>query len=532
MVLARGANGSMRGRDTVASRGDAFDGRDDPDGVDAPGGFRSAAARPALPDGMRAEQVRGLYAYTGSSLLGNGLGAGIVGWLFAGTAAAGQVTGWLGAFALVWLARLGLALAHRRADAVSPLGDQASQRWRRRWNAGALASGTLWGFAAWQFYGAGDAVQRAALLLVVNGLCVGSIPSLATQGRVYLAYLALAIVPAIARVLAEGDPNGLWLATVMALILVTAALLGRNFHTAFRHLLQLRSRTRQLIAELRDETAAADRARATAEGARVEAEGARIEADRARAEAEAANQAKTRFFAAASHDLRQPLHALALFAGALRTANRDAPLAPLVARVGESVEALDRLFTELLDITRIDAGGVDPRPCDFALDEVYQRLRPHMEPVAFEKGLLLVLRGGHRRVHADPLLVERILRNLMANALRCTHDGGVLVAARPRGDQVLLQVWDSGIGIAPADQARIFDEFVQVAEGPGTASAPRRQGLGLGLAIVRRLAALSGAGLVLRSVPGHGSVFSLTLPAAPAQADTAAPEERAAQGPA
>jgi two-component system, sensor histidine kinase len=156
--------------------------------------------------------------------------------------------------------------------------------------------------------------------------------------------------------------------------------------------------------------------------------------------------------------------------------------------------------------------------------DILRKLRLHFEPTAFEKGLALRLRGGQRVVHADPLLVERILRNLVSNAIRYTNDGSVLVACRARGERVLLQVWDTGLGIRPEEQAKIFEEFYQVPNTPAIAPH-QRKGLGLGLAIVKRLADLMGVPITLRSVAGKGTVFSLELPAgsAPKPAPQAQP---------
>jgi signal transduction histidine kinase/CheY-like chemotaxis protein len=250
-------------------------------------------------------------------------------------------------------------------------------------------------------------------------------------------------------------------------------------------------------------------------------------ADEARRIAEAANRAKTQFFSAASHDLRQPLHALGLFAETLRRKQAEAPVgqpaglhdneaAQLVHNIVESVGALEGLFDELLDLTHIDSGGVDVRPRACAMSEIYMRLRLHFEPVAFDKGLTLDFLGGHHGVWADPVLVERILRNLVSNAIRYTEDGGVIVSCRSRGGQRLLQVWDSGVGIAPEALSRIFDEFYQVS-GRRRLETQHRKGMGLGLAIVKRLADLMGAPIVVRSQPERGSVFALSLPAAVAE---------------
>jgi signal transduction histidine kinase len=153
-------------------------------------------------------------------------------------------------------------------------------------------------------------------------------------------------------------------------------------------------------------------------------------ADEGRRAAEAASRAKTQFFAAASHDLRQPLHAMGLFAEALRQRSHDPEVASLVNSINESVDALEGLFGELLDITRIDTGGVEVNPAPVRLRELFARLRLHFEPTAFEKGLMLSFRGEQHVAQADPVLLERVLRNLVSNAIRYTDDGGVLVSCR------------------------------------------------------------------------------------------------------
>jgi CheY-like chemotaxis protein len=195
----------------------------------------------------------------------------------------------------------------------------------------------------------------------------------------------------------------------------------------------------------------------------------------------------------------------------------------LINSINQSVDALDGLFSELMDITKIDSGGVEPRPTDFQLDEVFRKIRLHFEPIAFEKGLALTVRGGHRHAYADPVLVERIVRNLTSNAIRYTNDGGVLVCARTRGSRLVLQVWDTGVGIQAADRERVFDEFVQVHDNANAPEPHQRKGLGLGLAIVRRLAALMNAPLTLRSIAGKGSVFTLELPLGRARQAAALP---------
>jgi len=247
----------------------------------------------------------------------------------------------------------------------------------------------------------------------------------------------------------------------------------------------------------------------------------------AKAEAEAANAAKSRFLAAASHDLRQPLQALGLFAASLAGQTDPLHIRRLVGRINQSVEALEKMFSGVLDVSRLDAGvqTVERRP--FPVQEVFARIAVDFLPQAQVRGLRLRVRPTGEWTESDPLVFERILRNLVSNAIRYTERGGVLLACRRRGRRLWIEVWDTGIGIAEADREKVFEEFFQV----GNAARDRSQGLGLGLAIVRRLADLLGEKLTLRSVPGRGSVFALRcsrampVPAAAQVASPATPHE-------
>ena len=225
---------------------------------------------------------------------------------------------------------------------------------------------------------------------------------------------------------------------------------------------------------------------------------------------ERASQARMRLLAAASHDLRQPLHALTLFADGLAKGETDPPRLQRIGHVQECVESLDRLFSELMDLARLDAGTLRPRWSRFALDRVFDEVNRVFRPLAEQRALRLVIRPTPAWVHSDFTMLSRILANLVSNALRNTVEGGVLVAARRRGNAVQIEIVDTGVGIAPEHQSRVFEEFYQVGKPP----APIRQdrhGLGLGLATVQRLAQLLRIPLALRSVPGRGTCIRLRL---------------------
>ncbi len=234
----------------------------------------------------------------------------------------------------------------------------------------------------------------------------------------------------------------------------------------------------------------------------------------ARDAAEQANQAKTRFLAAASHDLRQPAHALALYLAALRTHTLPDSTTELVQRMQAPLTAMDTMFQALLDVSSIDAGALVPARQRFALEPLLRPLTEEFSVAAEARGLRLSLRlpaGPAAVTDSDPALVERIVRNLLSNAIKYTPRGGVLLACRMRRHphpHWRIEVWDSGLGLAPADCHRVFDEFFQASNG----RHQRGDGLGLGLSIVQRLARLLDADLQLRSRLDHGSCFSLGLP--------------------
>ena len=227
-------------------------------------------------------------------------------------------------------------------------------------------------------------------------------------------------------------------------------------------------------------------------------------------EAERANAAKTRFLAAASHDLRQPMHSISLLIGVLRARLTDTGQIDIADKVQTAVSTMENLFGNLLDISKLDAGAVHAHIEDVDLGWLLERAAQTWAPQAQEKGLTLRVRPGRWVVRGDATLLERIVGNLLANAIRYTRSGGVLVGCRRRGAHCELQIWDTGPGIAAEHREAIFEEFFRI----GTPGSGQEKGLGLGLSIVRRCAGLLGYAISVESREGRGSVFKVLLPLA------------------
>jgi signal transduction histidine kinase/CheY-like chemotaxis protein len=225
---------------------------------------------------------------------------------------------------------------------------------------------------------------------------------------------------------------------------------------------------------------------------------------------EIANKYKSHFLASASHDLRQPLHALNLFVAQLQAETDLAERRRLVERIDASVGSMNELFEALLDMTKLDAGILEPNLTEFSVARLLDRIETTFGDAAHEKGLRLRVVASGAWVRSDSILLERILLNLVSNAVRYTAHGGVVVGCRRRGNELRIEVCDNGAGIPEDQRKRIFSEFYQL-----TGPAPDRQGgLGLGLAIVDRLGRLLGHPIQLDSRPGRGSRFSVTVPLA------------------
>lgn len=347
-----------------------------------------------------------------------------------------------------------------------------------------------WGGLAWVTLDGATLTEGVLVIAVLAGVAGNTMSTLSPVLPVFFVTSVVEMLMLTAKIYTLHDPA--YNALSGAAILYTFTLMGHalNSHDAVVSAIQLRFENERLIAELKTES---DLARA------------------AQLAAEEANLAKSKFLAAASHDLRQPIHAQGLFLEVLSgEALSKADHARVLASAKAAWQASSDMLNTLLDFSRIDAGVLAPQICSFNLQPLLHRIETEIAPQADSKRLVYRTRDTRLAAQSDPALVELILRNLVSNAVRYTQRGGVLVAVRQRGEQVLLEVWDTGVGI-PADHLEdIFREFHQL----GNPERDRQKGLGLGLAIVKGLAQELSHELTVRSVVGRGSCFRLTMPMA------------------
>jgi CheY-like chemotaxis protein len=229
---------------------------------------------------------------------------------------------------------------------------------------------------------------------------------------------------------------------------------------------------------------------------------------KAKETAELANKSKSRFLTAASHDLRQPVQAIASYTDLLSISETDPALASTIQQLRNATLALQVLLEGLLDISKLDTGTMRPEIRTFSISSLLSQIQELHQPIAMEKGITLKLVPCTAVVISDPTLLRVILQNLISNAIKYTHRGKVILGCRHRGDQLRIEVWDSGIGIPEDKQESVFEEFYQI-DNPGR---DRNKGVGIGLTIVKRIATLLNHELYMHSVAGKGSSFAIQVP--------------------
>lgn len=358
--------------------------------------------------------------------------------------------------------------------------DGIAQRHSRYFVAGAALSGLLWGVAGVAFFPP-VLEYRLFVLFILVGMGAGAVSSLTAYLPAFVAYFPLSMLPVALRLVMTEQPVTIGLGLMTLAYVAALSFFARNISRSLAESWRLRFENLDLVRELSAQ----------------------------KLQAEQANRAKSRFLAAASHDLRQPLHAVNLYVSLLDDA-RDMPrVRELTARIGQSVGTLQNLFGALLDISKLEAGTLVPEQESFLLLPLLDRLGNDFAVEAAHRGLHLEIERSEAVVHTDATLLEQILRNYLSNALRYTRAGQVRLRVQSSGDSHRIEVSDTGIGIEAAQQKRIFEEFYQI-QAVGRDSS---EGLGLGLAIVARAARLLELEIGVRSIPGEGSTFFVAVPA-------------------
>ena len=380
-------------------------------------------------------------------------------------------------------------------------------RWHRQDRALVIMQGAVLGLACAGHHAQADGMQQTLLLMAAFCACLAALPVLAHRPLRLWLHAAATLGPMAVALAADADnPHQLPLIGTLVLLLASSMWVGMTIRAHIRSVAHLRRGMAELRQDLLQRTSRAEAGRALAE---------------------ARHRARTVELAGVGHDMRQPMLALRLQAeraGWQLARNGHGVLADSLA---QGVHAVERMVDNLFDLARCEADVLQPQPRRFRLQEVYDRLAAQLTPLAFDRGLDLRWRGGQRQLAVDPLVLERLLRNLVVNALEHTEQGGVLVAARTGASGLRMQVWDSGAGLPSGWERRLFREPLNspyepvsaglhesgpaAQEGPfgGGVTPLRLGGFGLGLPIVRRLAHLMGAEVQARSRPGRGTIFEI-----------------------
>jgi two-component system, sensor histidine kinase len=439
-------------------------------------------------EGADDDQLRRLLRVIPVVALGATIGALVACYPYLTRTPSWPVLAWLGLFCLVSLARIGSSL-YCRSGGAARLTSSAWYRWAA---AGVMAHAVLWGVCSFVLFDFEDAAAESVLHIVLASIAMGAAVHLSGFFPLLVAYISCVIGPLVLRDIWVGSSYHLLLAFMSAVAGLYAISTGRNQSRALTEILAQRRVNAELIEALR------------VENQRSEA---------ARRAAEEANAAKSRFFAAANHDLRQPLHAMGLLAQTLRAHAPHVNVEEVSGHLVECVDGMTEVVDELLEITRLDFGNMTPQWTAFSIDGLLRETVHTYQALARAKGLQLELSAGSGIVvRSDRALLGRVLANLVSNAIRYTHHGSVRLQVNADGQQVAVSVEDSGIGIEPDQLPRIFEEFYQVAN----PARDRRLGLGLGLATVRRLSDLLSLDVTVDSTFGAGSTFHLKLPRADA----------------
>ena len=431
---------------------------------------------------VEGELIRGLMRAAGASRLVGLAVITVVLALLWDDVSPGVLAAWTLAAVFVSVARLWMSRSYAHGVVN---GDAAQQlaffsRWRVVWPLSAF----VWGLATALFFDRAPLADQFICWLLMSGLAMLSVNSLSSHLPTMRVYLDVLAVTALGIMLwrvgfelaFRGPFFHYWIMVLLVVFWQTLRQAGRRLHMTHRTNFELQFRNNELIRSLTRQT------RAALEAVEI----------------------KNRFLASAAHDIRQPVHALGLYADWLGSepdlANEIAP------KIVESTKAVNALFDSLFDLVRLDSGKIRLRIEPVQLSKLLQDLELQYRPLAQAKGLALRMHVVPGTVISDPILLQRIVGNLISNAVKYTQRGGVMVASRATGAGMRIEIWDTGVGIAPEHQPEIFREFYKVPAHAGT-----EDGFGLGLYIVARLSHILGHPLTLASRLGRGTVFRLQL---------------------
>ncbi|MGZ8256260.1 MAG: sensor histidine kinase [Gallionella sp.] len=359
--------------------------------------------------------------------------------------------------------------------------------WRNRFLVFTSLTGALMGSVGIVMFVPNDIAYQALLICVVLGLSAGAVTVNPVYPAAMYLYTSFLMIPLLYSTLQARDQVHGVLSAMLVLYLVFILHAGTGLAKTFALSLQRSEENVNLVVQLISEKKSANAARQLAEES---------------------NRSKSKFLAAASHDLRQPMHALSLFIASLRPHLHEAAGVQILNKVELTVDVLGEMLDALLDVSRLDAGGITVHQQTFSAQHLFEQMRNEFADSVGEKGLTLRIEPCTVQVYSDPVLLERVVRNLLSNALRYTSRGEISLRGYVLDSVLQIEVADTGIGIAAEHLPHIFDEYFQV----GNAQRDRQQGLGLGLAIVQRLTQLLGCPLQVESKLGKGSLFMLQVP--------------------
>jgi len=440
----------------------------------------AATENHSLAQRISVEQVAALYGYIFIGVLGADIGGVLLAICLAlvGGTTVEKAVSWSSVLCACTLVHLFLRFYYKK----SPDRDRNWRFWADWFTVVSFADGCTWGWATLYLVDGATHVEALHYFVVLVAFAVasGAVSALGSYLPAFYVIFFPITIPFLVLNAWVGGTMGTMTAVLTVVYITTMAGLAKQTNQNFLESLRLRFEKDKLAEKLR------------------------LEKERA----EEASLAKSRFLASASHDLRQPIHALGMFLGALSQHDMNREMRRLVGHMEGSITAMDSLFGSLLDISRLDAGVVQSRPQIIRIDPLLERICRDYAGEAAQKDIALTYCRSSAAILTDPILFERVMRNIISNAIRYTDEGRVLVGARRKGNRLKVQVWDSGRGIPQDQQERIFEEFYQL----DNKERDRTKGLGLGLAIVKRLTVILDCPFELRSTYRKGTMFGLSVP--------------------